>query len=84
MHGSARRHGIADADIVHALDHALVGVEFEPDADPSKTFVVGPDRDANLLEIIVIELENDRRLVVHAMKLRRSMWALLPEVGDDE
>ena len=52
IHASARRHGISDEDILHALAHPLV-VEDLGD-DPERWLVVGPDRAANLLEIVVL------------------------------
>jgi len=42
IHESARKHGVADQDILHAIDHALV-IEDAGD-DPDRWLVVGPDR----------------------------------------
>lgn len=78
IHGSARRHGVKDTDTLHALEHGLVAVDLEPDADPPKVLVVGPDRAGNLLEVILLELVDDRYLVVHAMPLRAAFYDLLP------
>lgn len=78
IHGSARRHGVKDTDTLHALEHGLVAVDLEPDADPPKVLVVGPDRAGNLLEVILLELADDRYLVVHAMPLRAAFYDLLP------
>jgi hypothetical protein len=82
IHGSARRHGVKDADTLHALEHGLVAVDLEPDADPPKVLVVGPDRAGNLLEVILLELADDRYLVVHAMPLRAAFYDLLPWVQE--
>jgi len=57
-------------------------VDLEPDADPPRVLAIGPDRAGNLLEIIWLELGDERQLVVHAMKLRPIFHQLLP--GDDE
>lgn len=79
IHGSAHKHGFADEDIGHALAHVLVVVDLEPEADPPKVLAIGPDRAANLLEVIWIELEDERQLVTHAMPLRRAFFDLLPD-----
>src|SRR3546814_13690217 len=50
IHRSARRHGVSDADILHPVDHPLVVVDVDPDADPPKVLVIGPDLSSNLLD----------------------------------
>lgn len=82
IHRSARRHGVSDADILHAVDHPLVVVDVDPDADPPKVLVIGPDLSSNLLELFVLELADDRLLTIHAMPLRRSFQDLLPKPED--
>ena len=52
-----------------------------PDADPPKELVIGPRSDGQLLEVIILTLADDRRLVIHAMALRPTFHDLLPE-GD--
>jgi len=82
IHHSASKHG-ADADAIdHALVHAVVVVDLEPDADPARVLAIGPDRAGNLLEIIWLDLGNEHQLVIHAMKLRSIFYDLLPG-GDD-
>lgn len=84
IHRSARRHGISDEDIRHAAERPLVVVDLDPDADPAKVLVIGPDRAGNLLEVIVVELADDRLLAIHAMPLRAIYYDLLPSrEGDD-
>ena len=58
-------------------------VEYEIDEDPSKVLVIGPDDNGNLLEIVVLLLDDDRLLVIHAMPLRSQYHHLLPE-GDPD
>jgi hypothetical protein len=79
IHPSGRKHGIADDDIVHAAEHALAdyGIE-ERDDEPRRTLLLGPDRQANLLEIVVLELDDGRRLAIHAMRMRPKYIPLLP------
>ena len=83
VHRSARRHGVNDAAIDHAVDHALVVVDLEPDADPPRVLAIGPDQAGNLLEIIWLEFPDRVPIVIHAMPLRRTFYDLLPE-GEDE
>ena len=76
IHQSARRHGREDDDIVHDIGHALA--EYEIDDDPTKVLVIGPDRSGHLLEVVVLVLEGDRLVAIHAMPLRRRYHHLLP------
>jgi hypothetical protein len=62
----------------HATSHPIVVVDLDPDADPPKLLVIGPDRAGNLLEVIVLELAAEQRLAIHAMALRPALHNLLP------
>ena len=59
---SARRHGVADEDMLHAYRHAAEGF----DAGEGLTILIGGDRAGRLLEIGVTP---DGR-IVHAMPAR--------------
>ncbi len=80
---SARQHGIEDDVIAHAIDHVLVVVDLELDADPPRVLAIGPDRAGNLLEIIWLEFTNRPPIVIHAMPLRPVFYDLLPSGEDD-
>ena len=67
IHRSARKHGVDDEDIQHAIDHALL-IEDAGD-DPDRWLVIGPDRAGNLLEVVVLTT-HDVQLAIHAMALR--------------
>ena len=67
--------------MIHAVAHALVFVDMDPDADPPKVLVIGPGSDGQLLEVIILSLVGDRELVIHAMTLRPTFHNLLPK-GD--
>ena len=75
---SARKHGVADEDIQHALKHALriVDDDDDDDDDDEISMVLGPSRSAELLEVGVLNLETDP-LVVHAMPLRPKFYPYL-------
>jgi len=63
---SARRHGIADEDILHALRHhfRIFGLE------EGVTMVIGAARDSQSLEIGLVESVAGDLLVIHAMVAR--------------
>lgn len=84
IHRSARRHGIGDSAIIHALDHAVTVVDLEPDSDPPKVLAIGPDRAGNMLEVIWIELAGNVSLVIHAMPLCPTFYELLPRSEEDK
>jgi hypothetical protein len=64
---SARKHGVADADMLHALrNHVRAYAE-----DEGFTMVIGPARDARMLEVGFIESADGDLVVVHAMSARQ-------------
>jgi hypothetical protein len=46
IHRSASKHGVSDDDVLHAVEHEMVSVDLDPDADPPKVLVIGPTRPA--------------------------------------
>lgn len=73
IHPSARKHGIADGDIRHAIKHALaIG---EP--DDRKRLYLGPARNAVLLEVVAVLNADGSERVIHAMKMRPKYARLL-------
>jgi hypothetical protein len=79
IHPSARKHGIADEDILHGVANALASYALEEgDGEPRRTLVLGPDRSANLLEVVVLEFDDGGRLAIHAMRMRPKYIPLLP------
>jgi hypothetical protein len=84
IHRSARRHGVSDADVLHATDHPLVVVDLDPAADPPKLLAIGPDLAGNLIEVIILELADDRLMAIHAMPLRPTFHDLLPAAEDPD
>ena len=81
FHRSAFKHGHDRQVILHAVEHAIVNVDLDPDADPPKVLAIGPDPAGNLLEVIWLELA-ETELVIHAMELRPVFHDLLP-TGED-
>jgi len=75
MHPSARRHGIADDDILHAIEHPMLVDDLGEDLD--RWLVIGPDRAVNLLEVIVLIAGEGDELIIHAMPLRAIYRKLL-------
>lgn len=59
-------------------------MDLDPDDDPPKLLLIGPDRAGNLLEVIVLVLADDLLMAIHAMALRTSYYELLPKVELDD
>jgi uncharacterized DUF497 family protein len=70
-----RKHGVADEDIHHAIDHALA-IE-DAGEDPDRWLVIGPDRAGNLLEVVVIVTGGGAQLAIHAMRMRAEFRRLI-------
>jgi hypothetical protein len=75
IHPSARKHGIADEDIEHAMRHALA---IDDQADDTRLYL-GPARSADLLEVVTIVRDDGSEVVIHGMKMRPKYRRLLPE-----
>jgi GNAT superfamily N-acetyltransferase len=78
IHPSARKHGIADADIEHATTHALA----IDDQDDDTRLYLGPTSNADLLEVVTIVRDDGSELAIHAMRMRPKYRRLLPEGND--
>ena len=78
IRASARKHGISDDDIRHAINNAIAAIT-HPD-QPDFTMLIGPQRSTGLIEIGVIETD-DQDYVIHAMPARQMYLAMI-ERGD--
>jgi hypothetical protein len=74
IHESARRHGVADEEIRHAVTHAMV-IE---DQDDDTRLYLGAGTAGALLEVLTIRREDGTELVIHAMPMRSKYRPLLP------
>ncbi len=74
VHPAARKHGIADEDIDHAVANAMT----IDDQDDDTRLYLGPARDANLLEVVTIVRDVGDDLAIHAMRMRPNYQRLLP------
>ena len=66
IEASARKHGVRDEDMLHALRHHWRA--FETD-DPAVTMFIGPSTSAEPLEIGVVT-DEEGAAVIHAMAAR--------------
>jgi hypothetical protein len=69
----ARKHGVADADILHAVRTAMCRVAIDEDL----TMLIGAAADGALLEIGVLDIDGDDPVVIHAMPLRPKFYRFL-------
>ncbi|HEY4279008.1 MAG TPA: hypothetical protein VGM91_12340 [Conexibacter sp.] len=75
IHDSARKHGVADEDILHAIDHALATEDIGE--EPDRWLLLGPDRAANVLEVVVLTTVEGTQMAIHAMRMRPIYQRLL-------
>jgi len=57
VNSNARRHGVSDADVRHAVEHALFSDDIDPEP-PMRRVFLGPDRAGNLLEVVTLTLND--------------------------
>lgn len=62
----ARKHGVADAEIWHAVRNAVRLVPLDEDL----VMLIGPKFDGALLEIGVLDMDGSDPVVIHAQLLR--------------
>jgi hypothetical protein len=61
---SARKHGITDADMLHAAQNAIAEV-----GQDDRVLLIGAGHDGTLLEVVVLDPDTDP-VIIHAMRLR--------------
>jgi hypothetical protein len=71
---SARKHGVADDDIVHGWENAIRYVEYEY-AGEDRLLVIGPTASGALLELVAVPVAPTR--IIHADNLRPKFYDYL-------
>jgi hypothetical protein len=79
IHYTARKHGIGDDDIRHAIEHALLVAQL----DDQRLLHLGPDTAGNMLEVVTLAVEQVD-LVIHAMRMRPKYRARLRGLGEPD
>ncbi len=69
----ARKHGVTDENIWHAVRTAMRRIILDEDL----TMLIGPASDGALLEIGVLDIDGDDPVVIHAMPLRTKFHQFL-------
>lgn len=72
---SARKHGLTEADVLHAWRNVMRTVEQDYDGE-TRLFAIGPALDGALLELVVVPADEPVR-VIHADRLRPKFYDLL-------
>lgn len=75
MTDSARKHGIDDADMIHALDNPIRYREQEYDGEV-RVLVIGADQAGRLLELVLVPADEPAR-IIHADVLRPGRYNYL-------
>ncbi len=75
---SARKHGISDDDMCHAVAQAMVVLGVTP-GPQGRSVHLGADPTGRLLEIVSVGRASGRRVIIHAMPMRRKFRTYLSE-----
>lgn len=78
IHRSARKHGISDHDMCHAVAQAMVVLGVTP-GPQGRSLHLGADSTGRLLEVVSVGRASGRRLIIHAMPMRRKFRTYLSE-----
>lgn len=74
IHPSARKHGIADDDIEHAVRNAMTIYQRPGD----RILHLGPAGDGTLLAVVTALRVGAQEIAIHAMRMRPKYQHLLP------
>ena len=77
IHETALKHDVSELDIRHACANSSDIFELDQESSEIKILIIGPDSAGNLLEVIGLEIDNQSLLIIHAMKIRKSVMNLL-------
>lgn len=76
VHETARKHGVAPDDALHAAEHAVLVVDLDDDS-PARQLRLGFDTTGRVLETVVLRFDSGDELLIHAMKARPQYLGLL-------
>ncbi len=71
VRSSAYKHGVTKQEIAQAIKHQIGKFDLDPDTQPPKILVNGPDLAGNVLEILGTTVIGNELIVFHAMALRK-------------
>jgi hypothetical protein len=77
IHETALKHWISNLDIHHVCANSSDIFELDQESYEIKILIIGPGSAGNLLEVIGLEINDQSLLIIHAMKIRKSMVKLL-------
>ena len=77
IHETAYKHGVSTLDIHHVCANSSDIFELDQESYEIKILIIGPDSAGNLLEVIGLEINNQSLLIIHAMKIRKSVINLV-------
>ncbi len=77
IHETALKHRISELDIHHVCANSSDIFELDQESYEIKILIIGPDTAGNLLEVIGLDVNDQSLLIIHAMKIRKSMVKLL-------
>ena len=78
---SAFKHGVTEADIHTAFRTKEYDAEFDEPDMIDKHLLIGFDRNANLIEVLYTNIDDDTVRVFHAMKCRKRFKQLIRNGG---
>ncbi|GHT83377.1 hypothetical protein FACS1894125_6950 [Actinomycetota bacterium] len=79
---SARKHGISDEDILHAVRHKIDWIS--PLEEPDKLLYIGYDIANRNLEGITVETKNGVQRIIHAMKLKPNFIRIMEGIKNEQ
>jgi hypothetical protein len=69
----ARKHGVSDADIWHAVRTAVRRITM----DEGLVMFIGAASDGSSMEIGILDIDGDDPVIIHAMPLRTKFYRFL-------
>jgi hypothetical protein len=77
IHPSARKHGLTDAQIEPAWLNGHLNQCWLDDAEPQRLLRIGLDHEGIEIELVALVFDNQRALIIHAMRARSTSWTMV-------
>ncbi|WP_087116936.1 toxin [Corynebacterium urinipleomorphum] len=75
IHSSARKHykphKLNDELVLYAADHVLQSRPLDDEENPQRWLMIGVDPGGRLIELVLLQFDDGREIIIHAMKARR-------------
>lgn len=75
IHASARKHyashRLSDERVLYAAENVLQSRPLDEEENPQRWLMIGVDPAGRLIELVLLQFDDGREILIHAMKARK-------------